>query len=96
MFTTPPHPDISTNDGTHRLNIKWTISPEVVKEYETDKNKLNEAIHGLTPSMFPEDIGLMYRWESEDLILSKAASKMTPTEMRDYITPKVTILPIAR
>jgi hypothetical protein len=60
QFRPAPHPNIPTNDGTHRITIKWT-PPEAIKEYEKDKNKLNDAIHSLVKEMFPEKTGALYR-----------------------------------
>ncbi len=60
----PPYPNIPTNDGTHRVNIKWK-PPEDISVYERDKCKLNECIYSLVHDMFPAEVGLFYRWESE-------------------------------
>jgi hypothetical protein len=90
-FSKPPHPNIPMNDGTHRLTIKWTTM-EDIKAYERDKRKMNEDIHKLVTAMFPEESGTLYRWESEDLVISKKAKNITDSELRDFITPKVTII----
>ena len=42
--------------------------------------------------MFLDEDGVLFRWESEDLTISKAASSLNPTDMRDFITPTVTFL----
>ena len=42
--------------------------------------------------MFPEESGTLYRWESEDLVISKKAKNITDSELRNFITPKVTII----
>ena len=86
----PPHPNISTNDGTYRVNVRWT-PPESTYSYEKDKKKLNDAIHEIAKAMVPPEVGTLYRWESEDLILSKSAHNMTASEMREFITPAITI-----
>jgi hypothetical protein len=88
----PPHPNIPTNDGTHRVNVKWT-PPDDINAYEQDKSKINMAIHSLVTEMLPEDAGVLYRWESEDLVNFKTAKTMTPTEVWDFITPKISLLP---
>lgn len=87
----PPYPTIPTNDGTHRVNIKWK-PPEDISVYEQDKCKLNECIYNLVHEMFPAEVGLFYRWESEDLVISKVVQNMTATELRDFISPKVTLV----
>ena len=87
----PPHPHVATNDGTHRLTIQWT-APTDVAEYENDKQKCNLAIHTLVSVLFLDEDGVLFRWESEDLTISKAASSLNQTDMRDFITPTATFL----
>jgi hypothetical protein len=86
----PPHPHIPINDGTYRINVKWTPL-ESTQEYERDKKKLNDAIYAIVKELFPDTVGMIYRWESEDLIFSNHAKNMTSTEIRDCITPSITI-----
>ncbi|KAI2489046.1 hypothetical protein MHU86_25555 [Fragilaria crotonensis] len=86
----PSYPNIPTNDGTHRVNVKWT-PPENTHTYEKDKKKLNEAIHDIVQSLISPEAGILYRWESDDLSLSKSASNMTAEELRNFITLVITI-----
>ena len=86
-----PHPHIPTNDGTHRITVKWT-PPTKLTEFENDKSRLNEALITLMTTLFQDDDGVFYRWESEDLIESKAASSLTEVIARDYVSPKVTFI----
>ncbi|KAI2501257.1 hypothetical protein MHU86_12185 [Fragilaria crotonensis] len=51
---TAPHPNIPTNDGTHRVTIKW-FPPEDLAVYESDKNKMNEAIYNLVSDILPNN-----------------------------------------
>lgn len=64
-FQKPPHPNIPTNDGTHRITIKW-LPPDNVAGYKHDKNKMNEAIYNFVSDILPQQYGVLYRWESED------------------------------
>ena len=86
-----PHPHISTNDGTHRITVKWK-APDDVNEFESDKQRLNEALLTLMQTMFKDTDGVFYRWESDDLVETKAASCLTETIARDYVSPKVTFI----
>ncbi|KAI2492772.1 hypothetical protein MHU86_21777 [Fragilaria crotonensis] len=90
MSKPPPHPNIPTNDGTHRVTVKWT-PPENTHEYEKDKKKMNETIHEIVQTMVPPEVGNLYRWESEDLSVFKSAQNMTAVELRDFITPTITM-----
>ena len=85
------HPHIPTNDGTHRITVKWT-PPTDITEFENDKHRLNEALFTLMTALFKDDDGVFYRWESEDLVETKAASSLTEVTARDFVSPKVTIM----
>ena len=76
----PPFPTVSVNDGTHRLKFKWTV-PEEFQHYATDTNKLNDAIKDLLADLFGDEDGMIYCWESEDLLRSAMLSTMTSTEI---------------
>jgi hypothetical protein len=54
---TAPHPNIPTNDGTHRITIKWFPSDDLTG-YESDKNKMNEAIYNLVSDILPHQYGM--------------------------------------
>jgi hypothetical protein len=86
-----PYQTVPTNDGTHRVNVKWN-PPESTQAYETDKKKLHDAIYELVSKMVPNTVGMFYRWESEDLVLSKFAHDMTALDLRDFISPAITFL----
>jgi hypothetical protein len=90
--TRAPHPHVATNDGTHRISIRWE-PPDPVDTYEYDKGKVQSSISNLLKAMFATEDGKLYRWESEDLSHSKDIQKMTPVEVRDFISPTITFLP---
>ena len=87
----PPYQNISANDGTFRVNVKWH-PPENTHAYEKDKKKLNDAIYDIVKVMIPPEVGIFYRWESEDLLMSKSVQEMTATELRDFISPAITFV----
>jgi hypothetical protein len=41
--------------------------------------------------MVPPEVGILYRWESEDLSVFKSAQNMTAVELREFITPTITM-----
>ena len=86
------HINIATNDGTHRLTVKWT-SPDDIRTYEKDKAKLNNALLTLIQAIIADEDGVFYRWESEDLLHSKASSSLSLESVRDFVSPTVTFLP---
>ena len=87
---TAAFPKILVNDGTHRVTVKWKTKH--IQQYEHDKSKLNTAIQELLVTIFDDQDGRAYRWESEDLKTSALISNMTGPEIRDYITPQITFL----
>ncbi|KAI2506425.1 hypothetical protein MHU86_8051 [Fragilaria crotonensis] len=87
----PPYQNISANDGTFRVNVKWH-PPENTHAYEKDKKKLNEAIYDIVKVMVPPEVGIFYRWESEDLLMSKSVQELTATELREFISPAITFV----
>jgi hypothetical protein len=87
----PPNPKIPTNDGTYRIDVRWT-APSDVTEFENDKNRLNEALHTLMTTLFQDTDGVFYKWESEELLETKAASSLAKEMARDFVSPKVTII----
>ena len=89
--THAPHPQVPTNNGTHRATVKWT-PPSDITEFETDKRRLNEALFTLMTTLFKDEDGVFYRWESEDMVDTKAASSLTEVTARDFVLPKVTIM----
>jgi hypothetical protein len=86
-----PHPHVPTNDGTHRITVQWT-SPSDVSEFENNIGRLNEALFTLMTTLFQDTDGVFYRWESEELVETKAASSITPETAREFASPKVTFI----
>jgi hypothetical protein len=86
-----PYRTVPTNDGTHRVNVKWN-PPENTHAHEKDKKKLHDAIYELVSEIVPDTVGMFYRWESEDLVLSKIVQDMTALDLRDFISPAITFI----
>ena len=87
----PQHERTATNDGTHRITVKWK-PPSDIGEFEHDKRRLNEALYTLLITMFADTDGVFYRWESEELLETKAASSLTESTVREFVSPTVTFL----
>jgi hypothetical protein len=88
----PPHPKIPTNDGTHRITVRWT-APSDVTEFDTEPNRLNEALHTLMTTLFQDGDGVFYKWDSDDETMeTRAASSLTQDTAREFVSPKVTII----
>jgi hypothetical protein len=84
----------STNDGTHRLTLKWNVPhDQKVEELESDSEKMEIAILNLIKPLFEESDGYFYRWESDDLTQRDTISNMTPNVFRTYVSPSITCIP---
>ncbi|KAI2513048.1 hypothetical protein MHU86_1339 [Fragilaria crotonensis] len=86
-----PFKNVPVNDGTHRLTLRWK-PPGGIQQYETDKQTLNQAIQMLLSAVLDDDDGMLYRWESKDLKTFSTISKLTGTELRDYISPQISFI----
>ena len=78
----------SSNDGTSRITIKWKS-----KDYQSlagDPVAWLTKFLDILNLLFSDRDGSFYRWESEDLLQSTPISKLTPEELRDFISPKIT------
>ena len=84
----------STNDGTHRLTIKWNVPhDQKVEELESDQEKMEIAIINLIRPFFEDSDGYFYRWESDDLTQRDTISNMTSEVFRKYVFPAITCIP---
>ena len=88
VVTTSPY--IATNDGTHRLTIRWKVDGNV---HVKPNYPLIQAIHSLLSLMFQDDDGSFYRWESEDLQMARTISQLTVEQVREFIAPAITPIP---
>ena len=88
------NPMIATNDGTHRITVKWKLNATEysIGKMEQDKQYLGEVVHMLLKSMFHDSDGHFYRWESADLVNARVIFQLTETEMRDFISPNITFV----
>lgn len=89
MPASPTPVNVSTNDGTHRLTFRW----KPTENYQLLAENPVEWLTGfldILKNLFSDRDGAFYRWESEDLSQHCSISDLTPHELRDYISPKIT------
>ena len=58
--TGPVHVNQGTNDGTHRISIKWNTL-ENIATYENNPQKVNTAMQTILQSLFTDEDGKLYR-----------------------------------
>ena len=86
---------LPTNDGTHRVIIKWSVEKsdeDTLTTMENNTLRMNQAILKILTHIFDDNDGHFYRWESEDLEQASQISALTQQNVRDFVTPKVTII----
>lgn len=54
---------------------------------------MNCHIYHLLNELFCDDDGLLYKWGRDDLDQFNSISKMTPEEVRSFISPSITLIP---
>ena len=86
-----PFPNVSVNDGTHRVTIRWK-PPGGVKQYENDKPKIYVAIQEMLSNILPAEDGRMYKWEKDDLTTPVVSSALTPATLAAYVTPHISVI----
>jgi hypothetical protein len=62
------HVASSTNDGTHRLTVRWTVPKEInIEELINNRAQMESTILTLIQPLFEDSDGHFYRWESDNL-----------------------------
>ncbi|KAI2509158.1 hypothetical protein MHU86_5277 [Fragilaria crotonensis] len=82
--------EVRTNDGTHRISIKWKLSPKEFTELVDNKTRLHSEIFSVLGVVFQETDGYFYQWDSDELIYPKRAHELTVSDLKDYLEPQIT------
>ena len=80
-----------TNDGTFRLTIRWKHKSDF-RALAANKAEWLTKFLTILQSIFSDNDGLFYRWESKDLTSCTPVSKLTQADFRDYISPSISSL----
>jgi hypothetical protein len=84
--------NVPVNDGTIRITLCWKTTVEVSRLSQRS-SQMNASIHTLLNELFSDDDGLLYKWNDESLENFNSISKMSPMEVRSFISPSVKIIP---
>lgn len=87
-----PNLNVPLNDGTHRITIRWKTKTEINNSAQRAAD-LTRQIYELLNELFCDDDGLLYKWGRDDLDQFNSISKMTPDEVRSFISPSITLIP---
>ena len=88
---TPPLINAATNDGTHRLTVRWQPKKNY-QELSRDPVQWLSAVLDILQLLFADHNGVFYWWESEDITQSCTVPCLTPQTLRDYISQKTASL----
>jgi hypothetical protein len=86
-----PYLNVPTNDGTYRVTFRWT-PPGDFQTYGEHSSAWLAEVHTLMTDLFTDEDCSFYRWESIDLTLSHVISELSPGELREFLSPKVTFI----
>ena len=80
-----------TNDGTHRLTVRWKPKTNY-EDLSIDQNSWLTTFLAILKTIFQDSDGSFYRWESQDMAHSLPVSELTIADLRDFVSPKITSL----
>ncbi|KAI2497763.1 hypothetical protein MHU86_16758 [Fragilaria crotonensis] len=86
-----PNLNVPLNDGTHRITIRCKVKFELNNSPE-HADEINRHVYYLLNELFSDDDGLLYKWGRDDLDHFNSLSKMTPSEVRAFIAPSITLI----
>jgi hypothetical protein len=87
-----PTLDVPVCDGTYRVTLRWKTSLDMTQTSRKNE-ELKEEIYKLLNDIFGDDDGFLYNWQHSGTDQRNLISKMTPDEVRQYISPSIAILP---
>ncbi|KAI2501731.1 hypothetical protein MHU86_12737 [Fragilaria crotonensis] len=87
-----PNTNVPVNDGTYRVTIRWSTRIDT-SSTSRQTEALTNSIYSLLNDLFSDDDGLLYHWGTEGLEKYNSISKMTPQEVRSFISPSITLMP---
>ena len=87
-----PDLNVPVCDGTYRVTLRWKTSIDT-NRLSRQTQEIKEDIYNLLNDIFDDDDGLLYKWQQEGTSERNSISKMTPTEVRQYISPSVGLMP---
>ena len=87
-----PSLNVPVCDGTYRITVRWKLPLEVTR-ISRQVAEMKDPIYNMLNELFRDDDGYLYKWSDTGTENFKAISQMSPTDVRQYICPSVTIIP---
>ena len=86
------NPNVPVSDGTYRVTLRWQ-TPLNLSRFSRQTQELKDEIYALLNDIFDDDDGHIYKWQQSGTEYYNSISKMTPTEVRQYLSPSISIMP---
>ena len=87
-----PDLNVPVSDGTYRVTLRWKTSIDMSR-INHQASELKDEIYNLLDDLFDDDDGLLYKWQSTGTDEFHCISKMNSTQVCQYISPSISILP---
>ena len=87
-----PNLNVPVCDGTYRVTFRLTVSADQMSKYR-DTAKLKDEIYTFLNEILKDDHGSLYNWNHSGTDQQNSISKMTPTQVRQFICPSIAIMP---
>jgi hypothetical protein len=92
MSVIAPDLPVPVCDGTYRVTFRLTVSVDQMSKYR-DTAKLKDEVYAFLNEIFNDDHGSLYNWNHKGTDHLNSISKMTPTQVRQFISPSISIMP---
>ena len=92
MSVLMPSLNVPVCDGTYRVTFRLTVSADQMRKYR-NPDTMKEEIFTFLNEIFTDDDGSLYPWNHSDTDLPSTISKMTSQQVRQYISPSISIMP---
>ena len=92
MSVLAPTLNVPVCGGTYRVTFRLTVSVDQMSNYR-DTAKLKDKIYAFLNEIFNDDHGSLYHWNHKGTDQLNSISKMTPTQVRQFISPSISIMP---
>ena len=84
--------NVPMNDGTNRLTLRWKTSIDT-RTLSSKSPQMNEETYSLISKLFTDEDGHLYQWGTAGVDNFNTISRMTPAEVRSFISPSISIIP---
>ena len=92
MSVLSPTLNVPVSDGTYRATFRMTVSAEQMSKYRNTAT-IKEEIYTFLNEAFNDDHGSLYNWSHSGTDQLNSISKMTPEQVRQFISPSISIMP---